>query len=365
MYSDVAQGIIHFCNHKRWYGHLTLALVFTPAIINSVYTAVMFYSSDGKIVLGVKFPHKKLIYLLCLCLHGNIARQIIWLYALKTETVKDQNLAKELALTKRDMSFYLQVFFESLPQMWLQLYIMIVRYGDFSIMGVISLSTAFMTASWGVLLMFENYKSKFFAFQLNALWMCSRVLALAVFASVIRAAPFILLAVHFIAVLPLWFYEIKRQPFVRRGQRQGLCHAFISDLFFAVLYAVCNTVTPMVTMCYVPLSIVFFIENTGCCIAVYYFGVIRRLKDNIRENLNFRNWQYASAFMIAFSVVTILAFVQTTILFFLKHRKVLKKDFMQSSIMKIIHKIHPIKAFKKYQKTIKNKGRAEGEAENV
>ena len=344
---------------------MSLALVFTPAIINSVYTAVMFYSNNGKIVLGVKFPYKKLVYLLCLCLHGNIARQIIWLYALKTKTVKGRSLAKELALTNRDMSFYLQVFFESLPQMWLQLYIMIVRYGDFSIMGVVTLSTSFLTASWGVLLMFESYRSKFFAFQLNALWMCSRVLALAVFASIIRAAPFALLLLHFIAVLPLWFFEIKKQPFARRSERHGFCHTFTSDLFFAVLYAVCNTVTPMVTMYYVPLSIIFFLENTGCCISVYYYGEIRRLgKDNIRTDMNFCDWEYALWFIIAFSVVTLIAFLQTTILFLLKHRRMLEENFMQSSIMKIIHKIQPIKAFKKYQRTIRNR-RREGEATDV
>ena len=352
MYTDIAQGVIHFNNRKRWYGHLTLTLVIAPAFINSIYTAFMFYSNKGKIVLGVRYPYPVLVYILCFFLHGHIARQIVWIYAIRTKALNGR-LAKELVSTNRDMSFYLEVFLESLPQMWLQLYVMIVIYGEPRIFGLVTLFTSFMAASWGLLLLFDTGTSKLFAFQINVFWMSSRVLSLAVFASIARYAPFVLLTGHYLAVLPLWFYEIKKHPFERRGQRHGMCHTLVSDFFFATMYAVCNTVTPMITRYYFALSCIFMLENIGCCIGVYYFGEIRRIVTNgIRQNIAFRDWKYSFWFVALFYLVTGVAIVQTTILFLLKYRNVVSANFMQSNILKVIQQIQPIKALRK---TIKYK----------
>ena len=356
MYTDIAQGVIHFNNSKRWYGHLTLTLVVAPAFINSVYTAFMFYSNKGRIVLRVRFPYPMLVYLLCFFLHGHIARQIIWIYAIRTKALNGR-LAKELVSTNRDMSFYLEVFLESLPQMWLQLYVMIVMYGEVTTFGLVTLLTSFMAASWGLLLLFDTGKSKLFAFLINLFWMSSRVLSFAVFASIRRYAPFVLLAAHYMTVLPLWFYEIKKHPFERRGQRHGMCHTLVSDFFFATMYAVCNTVTPMITRYYFALSWIFMLENVGCCIGVFFYGKIRRITGiGIRQNIMFRDWKFSYWFLGLFTLVTAVAIVETTILFFLKRRKVVSADFLQSNILKVIRRIQPIKALRN---TIKYKRKNE------
>ena len=355
MYTDIAQGVVHFYNEKRWYGHLTLTLVIAPAFINSVYTAYMFHSNKGKIILGVRFPYPVLVYVLCALLHGHIARQIVWIYAIRTKALNGR-LASELVSTNRDMSFYLEVFLESLPQMWLQLYVMIVIYGELRTFGLLTLFTSFAAASWGLLLLFDSGASKLFAFQINVFWMSSRVLSLAVFASIRRYAPFVLLTAHYLAVLPLWFYEIKKHPFERRNMRVGVCHTLISDFFFATMYAVCNTVTPMITRYYFALSWVFIVENVGCCIGVYSYGSIRRLVKfhGARQDILFRNWKYSFWFVAVFYFVTGVAMVQTTILFLLKYRQVVSTNFMQSNILKVIRRIEPIKALRN---TIKYKRR--------
>ena len=357
MYTDIAQGIIHFKNSKRWYGHLTLTLVVAPAFINSVYTAFMFYSNKGKIVLRVRFPYPMLIYLLCFFLHGHIARQIIWIYAIRTKAFNGR-LAKELVSTNRDMSFYLEVFLESLPQMWLQLYIMIVMYGELTSFGLVTLLTSFMAASWGLLLLFDTGISKLFAFLINLFWMSSRVLSFAVFASIERYAPFVLLAAHYMLVLPLWFYEIKKHPFERRGQRHGMCHSLVSDFFFATMYAVCNTVTPMITRYYFALSWIFMLENVGCFTSVFFYGKIKRvsLENGKRVDLPFKKWKYCYWFLGLFTLVTGVAIIETTILFFLKRWNVVSQDFLQSNILKVIQRIQPIKALRN---TIKYKRREE------
>ncbi|XP_066916065.1 uncharacterized protein [Clytia hemisphaerica] len=346
-YTDIAQSVIHFCNHKRWYGHLTMALVVAPALINSVYTACMFYCNKGRIVHNVKFPYPKVVYVLCFLLHGHYARQIIWIYALRTKALNER-LAKELVSTGRDMSFYLEIFLESMPQMMLQLYIMTVIYGELRLMGCITLFTSFVATSWGLLLLYNDGKERFFAFLINGFWLASRVLSLAVFSSIRRFAIFAILSVHFLFVLPLWFYESKRHPLAEeRLTRRGFCHTFVSDFFFAILYAVCNTVTPMITRYYFPLSFMFIIENVVCAVTVYYFGEVKRIVNGEKAYIKFKNWPYASTFMVGFYTVTIIAFLLTLTVQLIKCSNRIDKTFMQSNIRKIISKIRPIEAIKK------------------
>jgi len=289
--------------------------------------------------MDVKFPYKKLVYFLCICLHGHLARLIIWIYGLYTGGICSL-LARNLVLSNRDVTFYLEVFLESMPQMYLQLYTMIVIYGTYTTIGIVTLVFSFLSVSWGILLLFDSNTSKLFAFEVNLLWTVSRVLALSVFSSIRRMALFLLLGTHFVVMLPLWFYETKRNPF-RNQNRHGFLLTLVSDILYSILYAVCNTVTPIVSRYHFLLSIIFCVENLCCCISVYYFGELRRniQTRDIYDVIKFKDWQYGAFFMSMCCVLTLLAFLQSAALFGLRYGQQVAPDFMRSNILRLVESL--------------------------
>lgn len=333
--TDYVLGITYLRHNDPWHGWVTLTFVLLPGLFNSIYTATLHYSNNGMFIRKLSIP-SALIYPFCLILHGQLSRLLVWIYFLNSKAMSLE-VAKELIWVNRDMVFYPEIFIESIPQLYHQVYIIVVLNGDYTTLQVVTCFTSIMAASWGVLTLFDTFKNKLLAFEMSILWFTSRISAIALLASIDKSIPFIALPIHLVLVLPLWFYEIKKRPFQRTSNKFSQWQLIITDSFYSIVYAVCNTATPIVSAFYFPLSILFFVENTCCYVFAYNQGELynRDVKNYRNETINITEWKYRDWFFGMCVTVTVLAFLQSVVIFILKYKNIIKGNFFNSQIINL------------------------------
>ena len=358
MYTDIALAFFYFSKCDYWFGSWTLGFVVVPSFFISLYTFILHKKSGGKFLMKVSVP-KPVVYSLCLMLHGHIARCIMWL-TLLMKRVPLLGVRKAL-WAFRDITSYAETFTHSLPQLCLQLYVMVIYNGTYTELQVICFVSSWLSAAWGIQSQFDGIKWKLVAFEVNLFWFASRAAAVDMLASFYKPASFIMMFLHFLLMFPLWFVQNKFTPF-RRKQGTNRFDLIVTDAFYAAIYAGSNTATPITCKYQLPLAIILCVENCICIFLGYHRGTVTRKIthfDMHKENYSIKNitqfgtesctdfqgsntnslcnvpfetWQKSNLTFRLAITVTVIGFLQVMVIVILRWRKVIANDAMVSKL---------------------------------
>jgi len=352
MYTDVALAIVYFSKDDYWFGSWTLGFVVVPSFFISLYTFILHKKSDGKFLMKVQVS-KPVVYSLCLVLHGHMARCIMWL-TLLVKKVPLLGVRKAL-WAFRDITSYAETFTHSLPQLCLQLYVMVIYNGTYTPLQIVCFVSSWLSAAWGIQSQFDGITWKLIAFEINLFWFASRAAAVDMLASVFKPAPFIMISVHFLLMFPLWFWQNKFTPF-RKKPGTNRFELIVTDAFYAAIYAGSNTATPITCKYQLPLAILLCIENCLCITFSLCNGKVSRnishfetyignykpqnitylkttyCKNGLDCTVPFKTWQKSSITACLAYAVTIIGFIQVIVITILRWRKVVTSDAMVSKL---------------------------------
>lgn len=352
MYTDFALGF-HYLYHKHyWWAGFTLGFVLTSSFLISIFTCSLHHKSDGKFLMKVKV-NKPLVYTLCAFLHGHLARCLMWLKLLYNEIPL---IGVKAALwIFRDITSYAEVFMESIPQLCLQCYVVVIERGDYNKFQLLCCIASWLSASWGLLSQFDGFKWKLVAFELNLFWFAARALAVALLASANKLAACLLIVVHLVAMLPLWFWQNSYKPF-RKKQGASRFQLAITDVFYSTIYATCNCATPIT--CNYPTILAFLLaaENITCYLLAFSHGIIQRKRQHFKDythdyknlsdkcvnnetlslktkcSIDFSVWRYGEMCVITGCVITVIALLQVLLIALMKWGRMVEDDAMVSQL---------------------------------
>lgn len=345
MYTDIALGITYLYNEDVWWGGLTLGFVLLSSIMISLFTFSLHKRSNGMFLTKLKVS-KPLIYTLCLFLHGHFARCLMWLKLLYEEIPL---IGVKAALwIFRDITSYAEVFIESIPQLCLQCYVITIDQGDATDLQKASVIASWLSASWGLLSQFDGFYWKLIAFELNLFWFAARALAVALLASVHKVVAPMMFIVHFLLMLPLWFWQNSYKPF-RKKRDVSRSQIVITDIFYSTIYATCNTATPIT--CNYPLCLAFVLalENITCYVLADHLGEFKRSKSHFKrygyKNDTYKchpdesvcrgkleHWRWSGEVIEIGHIITIIALLQVVLISLMKYKKVIREDAMVSQL---------------------------------
>ena len=371
MYTDYALAIVYITGGDLYFGVWTLGIVVVPSLLISLFTFILHKKSKGQFLMKVHFS-RPFVYTLCALLHGHVARCLMWLKLL----VKKETLfgVRKALWAFRDITSYAETFIHSLPQLCLQLYVMVIYTGKPTPLQYISFVSSWISAAWAIQSQFDGLKWKLLSFEINLCWFASRATATFMIASVNKAAPFLLYAIHLLLMFPLWFYQNKIHP-CRKKRGTTRFELIYTDVFYAGIYAASNTVTPITCKYQLPLAAFLLVENLICIGLGFRKGKVLRhtsyfrkhrkdyndhyLKnttqtDNCMYNryggnnfkgtesaavdsgsyclIDFSNWNKSSVTIILACTVAVLGFIQVFIVVLLRHRKVIDEEAMVSKL---------------------------------
>uniref|UniRef100_A0A7M5UXZ5 XK-related protein n=1 Tax=Clytia hemisphaerica TaxID=252671 RepID=A0A7M5UXZ5_9CNID len=363
MYTDYAVAYYYFENNDVFFGGWTLTPVLLTSFFISLYTFILHNKSNGKFLMKIHFS-KPLVYSLCLILHGHVARCLMWLTVL-VERIPLLGVRKAL-WAFRDITSYAETFTHALPQLFLQMYIIVLYNGDFNAIQLICFVSSWLSAAWGIQSQFDGIKWKLLTFEMNLFWFASRAAATTMLASIHKSAPFIMILGHFLLMFPLWFWQNNFKPF-RKKRGSNRFELIITDAFYAGIYAGSNTATPTTCKYQFWLAVVLFFENILCVILGMRFGTVQRPLEHFINNqmeykhhrLNYGDllnrtagycvdtphWKYKVHCTVPYNTwiksritswlavgVTVFAFIQLVIIVILRQRKIIAEDAMVSKL---------------------------------
>ena len=350
----------NFRSGDTYFGSWTLGFVIVPSFFISLFTFILHKKSNGRFLMKIHVS-KPLVYSLCAILHGHIARCVMWLALLmRKETLFG---VRKALWAFRDITSYAETFTHSLPQLCLQLYVMVIYTGSPTGLQLLSFISSLLSAAWAIHSQFQGIRWKLLSFEINLCWFASRAAASILLASVYKSAPFWLLAIHFLLMFPLWFWQKSLKPF-RKKRGTSRFELIITDVFYAGIYAGSNTATPITCKYQLPLAIVLLVENLVCIFVGLQFGNIYRPKDHFknfqtdykiedlklffdscREEMRHKGDSYIRFCRVGFVrwvkshitftfalTLTILGFLQVIIVVFLRYRKIIDEDAMVSKL---------------------------------
>ena len=368
MYTDYALAIVYITGEDLYFGAWTLAIVVVPSLLISLFTFILHKKSKGQFLMKV-YVSRPVVYTLCALLHGHVARCLMWLKLL----VKKETLfgVRKVLWAFRDITSYAETFIHSLPQLCLQLYVMVIYTGHPTPLQYISFVSSLISAAWAIQSQFNGLKWKLLSFEINLCWFASRATATFMIASVNKAAPFLLLIVHLLLMFPLWFYQNNIQP-CRKKRGTTRFELIFTDVFYAGIYAASNTVTPITCKYQLPLAFILLAENFICIGLGFKKGKVLRpidyfqkhrkdyndyyLKNSTLPNyckydrhglsnfngtesvdsryclIDFRTWNQSSITVFLACSVTVLGFIQVLIVVLLRYRKVIDEEAMVSKL---------------------------------
>ena len=365
MYTDYALAVVYITSGDLYFGGWTLGFVVVPSLFISLFTFILHKKSNGKFLMKVHVS-KPVVYTLCVLLHGHVARCLMWLILLvKKETLFGMRKA---LWAFRDITSYAETFTHSLPQLCMQLYVMVIYTGKPTPLQYISFVSSWISAAWAIQSQFNGLKWKLLSFEINLCWFASRATAAIMIASVSKMAPFLLLSVHFLLMFPLWFFQNKFKP-CRKKRGTNRFELIVTDAFYAAIYAGSNTATPITCKYQLPLAVLLLFENLFCVFYGMFYGKISRHIEHFKahrvdyhfENstqvladcsqqisskndidgsdvyskfcqIEFDTW-IKSSMTVAFAfTVTILGFLQVVVIVLLRYRKVIEEEAMISKL---------------------------------
>lgn len=233
--SDVTLGVTYLHNYDIWHGSLTLMLVFISHFVFSVNMVMFISVSDGECIKKLLLCNLK--YML---LPSPILLIVLW--KIKTKTFKRERQLKFLSLLRKRMAL-IELFFESIPQVCLQAYIIISTQGYITTLQTVTCCISLFTASLGSANEFNGLMAKCFVFVTNIFWLFTRIIAIAMLGCIQKYLPFLFVLANFAMYSLLDCYE--RQESATRiviGPLFSLCCTF-SPLFSLRTFEVATFLT--------------------------------------------------------------------------------------------------------------------------